>query len=70
MQTRKQSLIESISNIGIGYIVAVASQVVIFPLVGVTASFSQNIKIGVYFTIISLVRSYVIRRYFNRRSKT
>ena len=66
MQSKKHSLIESITNILIGYCVAVVSQIVVFPLVGVAASLSQNIEIGLYFTVISLVRSYVIRRCFNR----
>jgi len=67
MQTKTQSLIESIANVAIGYGVAVVSQIVIFPIVGVEASVSQNLTIGLYFTAISLVRSYVVRRAFNRK---
>lgn len=67
MQTKKQSLSESITNIIIGYIVALISQLIVFPVVGVESTFSQNIKISLYFTVISLVRSYVIRRYFNSK---
>lgn len=67
MQSKLQSLTESFTNVLIGYCVAVASQIVIFPLVGVEASFNQNIEIGLYFTAISLIRSYIIRRWFNKR---
>ena len=66
MQTRKQSATEAALNILIGYLVAVISQMVIFPLVGVQASIKQNITIGIYFTIISFCRSYLVRRYFNK----
>jgi hypothetical protein len=66
MQSKKQSLKESAVNVAIGYIVALASQLVVFPLVGVQSTFNQNLKIGLYFTVISLVRSYIIRRYFNK----
>lgn len=67
-QTRFGSLIESAMNILIGFMVALASQIVVFPLVGVHGvSLSTNIEIGIYFTAISLVRSYVIRRWFNAR---
>jgi len=66
MQTKTQSLIESIANVVIGYGVAVLSQIIVFPIVGVEASVSQNLTIGLYFTAISLVRSYVVRRAFNR----
>lgn len=53
----------------IGYIVAVISQVIVFPVVGVQATFKQNITIGIYFTLISLARSYMVRRYFNNKEK-
>jgi hypothetical protein len=67
MQTKKQSLYESAVNIAIGYSIAIISQVIIFPIVGVEATFSQNIKIGILFTLVSFVRSYLIRRYFNKK---
>lgn len=66
-QTKRQSLIESATNIAIGYTVALLSQLIVFPLVGIHVSFSTNLEIGLYFTLISLVRSYLVRRWFNRR---
>lgn len=66
MQTRRGSLIESIANVVIGYWIAVAAQLVIFPLFGVRASMAQNLGIGLAFTAVSLVRSYALRRLFNR----
>ena len=66
MQSKRQSLIESVVNIIIGYCVAVISQLVVFPLVGINCSFTTNLQIGIYFTIISLIRSYCIRRLFNQ----
>lgn len=67
MQTRKQSLIESSINILIGYLTALLSQVLIFPLFDIYVTFQDNLLIGLYFTIISLVRSYLVRRYFNKK---
>ena len=69
MQTRLQSFIESIANIAVGYLVALASQLVVFPLFGIHIPLSTNLGIGAIFTVISLVRSYVIRRWFNRRAR-
>ncbi len=66
MQSKKDSLKESITNVIIGYVVALVSQIVVFPIVGVDASINQNLMIGIYFTIISLLRSYLVRRYFNK----
>lgn len=67
MQTKLQSLYESFINILIGYLVALISQLLVFPLFDINVSFSDNLLIGLYFTIISLVRSYIIRRYFNKK---
>lgn len=67
-QTRLQSAIESAANVAIGYGVAVASQIAIFPLFGVHLPLADNLLIGGYFTIISLARSYAVRRWFNRRT--
>jgi hypothetical protein len=69
MQTKYQSLIESLTNILIGYLTALLSQVLIFPLFNIYVTFQDNILIGLYFTIISLIRSYLVRRYFNKKLK-
>ena len=67
MQSRYQSFIEALLNVLIGYVVALISQLLIFPLFGIKVSFSENLLIGGYFTIISIVRSYAIRRWFNAK---
>ena len=67
MQTKKQSLIEAIANVIIGYIVAVISNAAILPLFGVNLTFGDGLLIGVWFTVISLIRGYAVRRWFNKR---
>ncbi len=64
-QTRWHSAIESIANVAVGYGVALLSQLVIFPLFGIHIPLSSNLAIGAWFTAISLIRSYCIRRWFN-----
>ena len=66
MQTRLQSLIEAWANVAIGYFVALAAQLIVFPLYDIDVSMSQNIQIGLIFTAVSIARSYVLRRFFNR----
>lgn len=66
-QTRLESLIEAIMNVIIGYLVALASQLLIFPIFDIHVSLIDNLLIGAWFTGVSLVRSYVIRRWFNAR---
>ena len=65
MQSRKFSLIESITNVLVGYGVALLTQITIFPLMSIDVSFQQNIKIGAIFTVVSILRSYILRRIFN-----
>lgn len=65
-QTKIESLIESIVNILIGYFTALFSQLLVFPLFDINIPLSDNLLIGLYFTIISLIRSYAVRRYFNK----
>ena len=67
MQTKLQSFIESTVNILIGYLTAICSQLAIFPLFNIDIPIQDNLLIGLYFTLISLVRSYLIRRYFNNK---
>jgi hypothetical protein len=69
MQTKKFSLIESVANVVIGYLVALLSQIIIFPLFGIAVSTKTNIYIGLCFTVVSLIRSYVLRRIFNSIKK-
>ncbi len=66
-QTRLGSLIEAIMNIIIGFSINFIANMTFFPLFGWEISTSQNIGLGAIYTIISLIRSYLIRRYFNAR---
>lgn len=65
-QSRLMSVVESVTNVAVGYGVAVGTQLAVFPLFGIEASLSDNLAIGAVFTVISLVRSYALRRLFNR----
>ena len=63
-QSRLMSMVESLANVLVGYGVAVATQMVVFPLFGLAVTISENLLIGLIFTAVSLVRSYVLRRAF------
>ena len=64
-QSRKMSLAESMVNVAVGYGVAVVAQLMIFPFFEIHIPISDNLLIGLFFTIVSLIRSYVLRRIFN-----
>ena len=65
MQSRKRSAIEAAANVAVGYGVAVATQAVVLPWFGVHLPIEANLQIGLLFTVVSLVRSYALRRIFN-----
>ena len=63
-QSRLMSLVESLANVLVGYGVAVATQMAVFPLFGLTVTVTENLLIGLIFTVASIVRSYALRRGF------
>lgn len=64
-QTKKQSAREVMLNIILGYGVSFTANALILPAYGFTITASQNFQIGLFFTVISIVRGYMIRRLFN-----
>ena len=66
MQSKLDSFIEACINTFIGFIVATCANIIIFPIVGITASTSQAFLVGVLMTAISVARSYFIRRVANK----
>ena len=68
-QSRIQSMIEAWSNTLIGYLINLGVQLVVYPFYGATFTFGQNIQIGLIFMVVSITRSYVLRRAFNARIK-
>jgi len=63
-QTRLMSLVESLANVIVGYGVAVVTQLLIFPIFGLHTTLAQNLKMGAIFTVVSIARSFALRRVF------
>lgn len=63
-QSRLMSLVEAIANVAVGYGVAVMTQILIFPVFGLHTTLVQNLKMGGIFTIVSIARSFALRRLF------
>ena len=66
-QTRLGSFIEACVNVAIGLAISLVANALVFPRFGFHPSLSDNVWISVIYTVISLVRSYVLRRWFNAR---
>ena len=64
-QTKRQSVIESITQTIIGMVVSLCIQLIIYDVLNIKVTFTQNLIITFVFFIASIVRGYIIRRIFN-----
>lgn len=65
-QSRRMALIEATTNVALGYVLAVTTQIMVFPWFGLHPSLGDNLALGGVFVGISLLRSYALRRLFER----
>lgn len=63
-QSRTMSLVEAGTNVIVGYVLAIVTQILIFPIFGLHTTLTQNLKIGAVFTVVSIARSFALRRAF------
>lgn len=69
-QTKKSSFVEAMVNTFIGLIITMAVSPFIYWMCDVEISYQKMTLCTVLFTIISVLRNYVIRRWFNQKHKT
>lgn len=67
-QSKRDSALEALTNLLIGASIALLSQFVWFPLIGKEFTLTENLMTTAFFTLISFIRSYLIRRIFNGKS--
>ena len=63
-QSRAMSLVESIANVAVGFGVALLTQTAVFPLFGLRVPLASHLVISAIFTLVSISRSYLLRRAF------
>ena len=66
MQTRGQTILEVCISTACAFVIAMITQALIFPLYNIHATASTNFQLTLIFTVVSLIRSYYFRRFFNR----
>ena len=69
MQTKRQSLIETLTSVFVGWLIGVILNMLVLPLFDYDVNLTDGVLISIIFTAVSVVRSYVVRRFFNSRSK-
>ena len=65
MQSKKQSLIETLTSVFVGWLIGVILNMLVLPLFDYDVSLTDGVLISIIFTAVSVVRSYVVRRFFN-----
>lgn len=66
-QTRRESFVEAATNTTIAAYVALAGQLLIYPLYDIDITIWSNIQLTTIFTVLSVLRNYLVRRFFNKR---
>ena len=65
-QRRVVSMVETCANVGVGFVVSLAFWTwFIVPLFALPVDRGQNLQIVALFTVLAIVRGYVVRRTFN-----
>jgi hypothetical protein len=65
VQTRLESLIETMVGTLVAFVISVLAQRLLFPLYNINIPISNSVEIVFIFTIATIIRSYVVRRFFN-----
>jgi len=63
-QSRLMSMAEAAANVVVGYVLAIATQIVVFPWFGIETGLAEHLTIGIAFVGVSLARGYLLRRLF------
>ena len=69
MQSKRESMIETLTNVGIGWFISFIANMLVLPLFGYNINLTDGVLISIIFTIISIVRGYLIRRFFNSKEE-
>ena len=67
-QSKLDSALEALTNILIGAGIALIAQMIWFPIIGKDFTLNENLATTAFFTLVSFIRSYGVRRLFNGRS--
>lgn len=64
-QSKTMSMVEAVVNTAVGLVVAMLATAAICKAYGIPMSWENNVIITFWMTVISVVRSYILRRVFN-----
>ena len=65
-QSKQSSFVEACFTVGSGFLISLLSMEILFPLYNIQTSIQTNIQIVCIMTVVSIIRTYIVRRFFNR----
>lgn len=66
MQSKRRSMKEAIVSTAIGFVISYIANIVVLNAFALSVGPGKALHISVIFTVISVVRGYLVRRYFNK----
>lgn len=69
MQSKKQSLIETLTSVFVGWLIGVILNLTILPLFDYNITVIDSLWVSLIFTVVSVIRGYIIRRWFNSKEE-
>ena len=69
MQSKRESMIESLTSVFVGWLIGVILNLTILPLFDYNITVVDSLLVSLIFTVISVVRGYLIRRFFNSKER-
>ena len=67
MQSKKESFIETLTSVFIGWLIGVILNILVLPLFDYNITVIDSLWVSLIFTIVSVIRGYVIRGWFNSK---
>lgn len=67
-QHKMDSLMEAVTNTAVGFIISLITWYFVAEAMDIPVTWSQNLIITGIFTVVSIIRGYVLRRIFNGRT--
>ena len=60
-------ILESVIDVGSGYFLSILIMLIVFPLFDLHPTIFENFYIAIIFTVVSMTRSTLWRRYFRKK---
>ena len=67
MQSKRESMIETLTSVFVGWLIGVILNMLVLPLFDYNITVVDSLWVSLIFTAVSVIRGYIIRRWFNSK---